>query len=74
MEMGRFYGLQCRRALDGLRHELTIRLYAWVWGSLEKAIEDFESFLIPSQLKQRLPEEEAPDRMLRLAGRRFSAH
>ena len=66
-EMCRFYGLQCRRALDGLRHEITIRLYAWVRGSFEKAIEGFESFSIPSQFKQRFPKEETPGRVLRLA-------
>jgi hypothetical protein len=65
--MGCLYGLQRRRALDGLRHELTIGLYAWMRGNLEKAIEGFQSFRIAPEFKQRLAEEKTPGRVLRLA-------
>jgi len=65
--MGCVYGLQGRRTLDSLRHKLTICLYAWVRGNLEKVIEGFEGFRVPSELKQRLAEEKTPDWVLRLA-------
>jgi hypothetical protein len=38
-----------------------------MWGNLEKAIEGFQSFRIPSEFKQRLAEEETPGRVRRLA-------